>query len=168
MAGKKIMVVLPPRDFDGPVFDTIRRVLEGRGHKVAVASVARGAVTSSDGMSVPVTVGIKDIKTWDYDAFIFVGGEGAKLYFDDPEVRKLAKDVKYKTVGATGNAAVILALSEVLEKKKAACPYEYADLVRRHGAVLTGRPLEVDDKIITLQDPAVAEQFANAIVNALK
>lgn len=168
MATKKIMMVLPPRDFDGRAYETTRRLLEGRGHTVAVTSVAQGAVTSDDGMSVPVTVGMKDIKTWDYDAFVFIGGEGASLYFDDEQVRKLAKDVKYKTVGATGSAAVVLALSEVLSGKKATCPHEWAHLLLRQGARFTNQPLEVDDKIVTAQDASIAEHFANAIAKAVE
>jgi len=168
MAAKKIMMVLPPRDFDGRVYETVRRVLEGRGHTVAVTSVAQGAVSSEEGTSVPVNVGIRDVKTYDYDAFVFVGGEGARLYFDDERVRKLARDVKYKTVGATGSATAILAVSGVLEKKKATCPHEWADLLLRRRAILTGRPLEVDDKIVTLADATAAEQFANAIAKAVE
>ena len=168
MAAKKIMLVLPPRDFDGQAYETVRRVLEGRGHTVAVTSTAQGAVTSEDGLSVPVNVGMKDVKTYDYDAFVFVGGEGARLYFDDESVRKLAKDVKWKTVGATGSAAVILALSEVLDDKKATCPHEYAGLLVRQGASFTNQPLEVDGKVVTAQDAASAEHFANAIAKAVE
>lgn len=168
MAAKKVVFVLPPRDFDGAAYEGTRRVLEGRGHKVSVTSIAQGTVTSQDGLSVPVDVNIKDIKTYDYDAFVFIGGEGAPILFDDERVRKLAKDVKYKTIGATGNATVILALSDVLEKRKATGPFEYADLLVRRGASFSDRPLEIDGKVITLQDTSIVEQFANAISKAME
>ena len=166
MASKKIMLVLPPRDFPADVCTTIRQVLAGHGHTVTATSVARSA-TSDDGRSVPVDVPLKDVKTWDHDAFVFIGGEGTRLYFGDEQVIKLAKDVKYKTLGATGNAAVILALAEALKGKRATTDTDWAQLVERHGARYTGRPLEVDDKVITLQDAAAAEQFANAMAKAL-
>jgi len=168
MAEKKILFVLPPRDFDDHSYETARRIWEGRGHKVFVTSVARGAVTSEAGMSVPVDINPKEIKTYNYDAVVFIGGEGARLYFDDERIRKLAKDMKYKTVGATGNATVILALSEVLKGKKATCPTDWADLLIREGAEFTGRPFEVDDKLITLQDSSAIEHFANAFAKALE
>lgn len=164
---KKIMMVVPPNDFDGQVFEAVRRALEGRGHTVAVTSLGSNA-TADDGMSVRVNVPIRNVKSYDYDAFVFIGGEGARILFDDPQARSLAKDVKYKTVGATGNAAVILALSEVLTNKKATCPHEYALWLTRHGARFTNQPLEVDEKIITLQDSALAEQFANAVAKAVE
>ncbi len=168
MATKKIMMVLPPRDFDGGVYELARRVLEGRGHTVVVTSVAQGAVTASDGASVPVNVAIQDVKTYDYDAFVFIGGEGASMYFDDQQVRKLATDVKWKTIGATGNAAVILALAEALKGKKATAPANSVHWLVRNGAVFTGRPMEVDGKVITLQDSSATEQFANAIAKAME
>lgn len=166
---KKIMMVLPPRNFDGRAYQTIRRALESRGHKVAVSSIVSGAVSpEDDGESAPVDVRIHEIKTYEYDAFIFVGGEGARFYYDDDRVRQLVKDVKYKTIGATGNAAVILALAEALNGKKVTCPPECADLVIRQGGVFTGQPFEVDEKVITLRDSSVAEHFANAVAKALE
>jgi putative intracellular protease/amidase len=89
-------------------------------------------------------------KTWDYDAFVFIGGESAPSYFDDQQVRKLASDVKYKTVAATGSAGVILTLAEVLSGKKATCSPEYGSLLVRRGARFTNQGLEADGKIITL------------------
>ena len=165
---KKIMMVLPPRNFDGRAYQTIRRALESRGHKVAVSSIVPGAVSPDDGESAPVDVRIHEIKTYEYDAFIFVGGEGTKLYFDNDRVQQLVKDVKYKPLGATGNATVILALAEALGGKRVACPAEFADLVIRKGAIFTGQPFEVDEKIITLQESAVAEHFANAVAKAVE
>jgi len=168
MASKKVMLVLPPVRFDGHVFEVARRVLTERGHKVAVTSVAPVATAEKDGMSVPADVPITELKTYDYDAFVFLGGEASRIYFDDPRVRKLTDDVKWKTVGATGEASAILALSGVLKGKKATGDYRYAGLMAAQGAVFTNQPLEVHEKIITLQDQNAAEQFANAIAKAIE
>lgn len=150
------------------MYRAARCVLEGRGHTVSVTSVAPRAATSEDGVSVPVSVRIGDIKTYEYDAFVFVGAEGARAYFDGERVRKLPKDVKFKTVGATGNAPVILALSEVLKDQKATCHAQFAGLLIQEGAVFTNRPLEVDGKIATVKDASNAEQFANTIAQAVE
>lgn len=168
MAEKKILMVVPPRDFEGQGYEIARRVWEGRGYKVSVASLDRGTATAEDGSSVPVDVAIKDIKYYNYDAIVFIGGEGARLLFDDKDVQKLAKDAKYKTLGATGNAAVILALAGVLEGKKATAPIDTAGWLVEKGATFTGRLLEVDGKVLTLQEPLGAEHFANALVKALE
>lgn len=168
MASKKILVVLPPRDFDEQEFFTLKRLAEGRGHKVFVGSIASGAVESSNGVSVLVDVRLRDVKTYEYDAVVFLGGEGARIYFDDPQVRKLASDVKYKPIGATGNAALLLSEAGILSKKKVTAPYEVADWIVRGGATYTGRPIEVDDKLVTAQGPTLAEPFTNALLKAIE
>ncbi len=167
MAEKKILIVVPPRDFESQEYEIARRVWEDRGYKVSVASLGRGIATSEDGYSVPVDVSVKDVKYYDYDAIVFIGGEGARLLFDDKDVQKLAKDAKYKTLGATGNAAIILALAGVLEGKKATAPIDVAGWLIDKGAAFTGRPFEIDGKVFTLQDPMGTEYFANALAKAL-
>jgi len=168
MPGKKIMLVVPPRDLDWRAFDAMRRILEGRGHRVSVSSIAAGSAMSDEGYTVPVDVRIVDIKTYEYDAFVFIGGEGAKLYFEAEPVLKLAKDVKYKTIGATGEAVVILAFGEVLSKKQATGPHEWAGLLIERGAKYTNEPFTKDDKIFTLQDSSFAEHFANALAESVE
>lgn len=168
MPGKKIMMVLPPRDFDGEMFERVRRVFIGRRHEVSVTSVIPGTVVSDEGVSVPVDVRLQDLKYYQYDAFVFIGGEGAKIYFDEERVRKLADDVKFKTMGATGIATVILARSNALKNKKATGPHQFAGLLIEHGAVFTNQPLAVDDKMVTAQDASVAEQFANAVADSVE
>ncbi|MCS7221934.1 MAG: DJ-1/PfpI family protein [Anaerolineae bacterium] len=168
MASKKILVVLPPRDFDENEFFTLKRMAEARGHKISVASIASGAVESSRGVSVLVDVRLHEVKTYEYDAVVFMGGDGARIYFDDPQARKLASDVKYKTLGATGNATVLLSQAGVLSKKKVTAPPEWADWIVRGGATFTGRPLEIDEKLITAQGPAFVETFANAFLKTIE
>ncbi|MCD6289634.1 MAG: DJ-1/PfpI family protein [Anaerolineae bacterium] len=168
MASKKILVVLPPRDFDINEYLTLKHMCEERGHKVSVASIASGTVESSEGVSVPVDARLHQVKSYQYDAVVFLGGEGARIYFDDPQARKFASDVKYKTIGATGNAAVLLALAGLLDKKKVTAPPEYAEWVVRGGASYTGRPLEIDEKLITAQYSTLAESFTNALIEAIE
>ena len=170
MARKKVMMVLPPRDFDEEAYTAIRRTLEGRGHTVSVTSVITGSVRSEKGSSASVDVRLHDVQQYQYDAFVFVGGEGAKLYFEDERVQKLASDVKFKTIGATGDAAVVFALAGLLKKKRATGPSQFAGLLVEHGATYTSSPIEVDDKIMTLRDSSssTATQFANMLGEAIE
>ena len=167
-ARKKIVLVLPPLDFDGPTYVTLRSVLEGRGHKITVSSVAANSAASEDGRTFQVDVRLKNLKYYDYDAFVLIGGEGAKAQFEDPQVRKFVGEVKYKTIGATGMAAVALALHQGLKGKRATGPLEFAELMIQQGAQFTNAPFEVHDKILTLQDPSVAEYFALAFAEAVE
>ena len=170
MARKKVMMVLPPRDFDGEAYTVIRRTLEGRGHTVTVTSVITGSIRSENGSAALVDIRIHDVAQYQYDSFVFVGGEGVRLYFDNDQVQKLASDVKFKTIAATGDAAVVFALAGLLKKKRATSPAQFAGLLIEHGAEYTGTPIEVDDKIMTLKDSSgsTAIQFANMLAEAIE
>ncbi|MBC7231925.1 MAG: DJ-1/PfpI family protein [Chloroflexi bacterium] len=168
MAGKKVLLVMPPRDFDDDCYEGIRRALEQQAHTIQVASLGTGVIRGSQGTAALAEVKLDNVKSYDYDAIIFIGGEGATLLFDYEKARQLAKDAKYKVLGAIGNAVAILALSGAAEKKRATSPTEWAGWLVEGGATYTGRPLEVDDKFITAQDATVVEQFANAVVKALQ
>ena len=168
MAEKKILMVIPPRDFQDEVYETCRRLWEGRGYRVSVASFEPGAVRGMQGTVAPVDVALGEVKYYNYDAIVFLGGDGATLLFDDEKARKLAKDAKYKVLGATGNAAILLALSGAAEGKKVTGPSESAGLILQGKATFTGRPIEVDGKLITIQDASMAEHLANAVVKALE
>lgn len=167
MAQKKVVVVLPYRGFDGNAYRAVRQTLERRAHRVVTAGLFPGSAEAADGSTVPVEYRLRDIKTYQYDGYVFLGGEGARSFLDNPDARKLAKDISYKAVGATGEAVALLALADALKKKRVTAPADWAGLVRRHGAQFTGRPLEVDEKLVTAKDGEVAEQFANAVADAV-
>jgi len=165
---KKILMVLPPVDFTDAEYQVARRIWEARGYQVKVASTELGVVRGIEGTPVPVDVALRDVKYYDYDAIVFIGGEGARRLFDDEQARKLAKDAKYKVLGATGNAAVLLSLAGVLEGKRVTAPHEWVRWLIEGRAKYTGRPLEVDDKLVTAYDGATIEHFANAVAKALE
>lgn len=167
MAQKKVVIVLPYRGFDANTYRTLRHTLERRGHKVVTAGLFPGSAEATDGSSVPVELRLRDIKTYQYDGYVFLGGEGFRTFLDDQDARKLAKDISYKAIGATGEAVVLLALADALKKKKVTAPTDWADFLHRRGVRFTGRPLEVDDKLVTAQDGEIAEQFANAMAEAV-
>jgi len=167
MPGKKVMLVVPPYKFDSQVYMTLRRAFENAGHKVAVTSVAPDAAFAGKGVYVPVDVRIHDIKYYEYDLFVFIGGEGAVTYFDNEYVIKLCKDVKYKTVAATGNATVILARAEALKNKRATGAPQFAGLLIDAGANFTNEGLEMDGDVYTLKEPLLVEQLASALIKKL-
>ncbi len=167
MAQKKVVVILPYRGFDANAYRAVRQTLERRAHQVVTAGLFPGSAEATDGSTAPVEFRLRDIKTYQYDGFVFLGGEGARSFFDNPDARKLVKDISYKAIGATGEAVALLALADAVKKKRVTAPAGWAGLVKSHGAQVTGRPLEVDDKLVTAQDDEVAEQFANAVAAAV-
>lgn len=168
LTNKKVLMVLPYRDFEDKEYDISKRMLEARGVKVTTASEHPGELRGVKGTAARADVSLGDVKYYDYDAIIFIGGSGAMRYFDDENVLKLAKDAKYKILGATSNAPIILANAKVLEDKRATGDPSVAGFLRAKRAQYTGQPVEVDEKIITAQGADFAEAFSNAIIQALQ
>lgn len=168
LSDKKVLMVLPYRDFEDKEYNIARRMLEARGIKVTVASEHPGELRGTKGTPARADVALKDVKYYDYDAIIFIGGSGTTRYFEDEDVLKLVKDAKYKILGASSNAPVILANAKVLEDKRATGDSSVAGFLRFKRAQYTGQPVEVDDKIITTQGADFTEAFSNAIIQALQ
>jgi protease I len=168
LTNKKALMVLPFRDFEDKEYDIPKRILEARGIKVTIASEHPGELRGAKGTMARADMSLDDVKYSDYDAIIFVGGNGAARYFDNKTVLKLAKDAKYKILGATSNATVILANAEVLKDKRATGHPSVVGFLRAQKAQYTGQPVEVDEKIITAQGVSFAETFGNAIIQAIQ
>jgi putative intracellular protease/amidase len=164
---KKVVIILPPHGVDEDEFRTVRGTLQGRGHPVTTASVWAGSVEASNGSSIPVDIRIHDIKTYEYEAYVFLGGDGVRAMLDNAGAKKLVKDISYKTIGASGDAVALVAVAGGVSKKRVTAPSDWVDMVRRNGGVFTGTPLQVDGRIVTVRESNVAEQFANAISRAL-
>lgn len=168
LADKKVLMVVAQADFDAVEFETTRKVLEGRGLQVKVASTALAAARATTGLMVRPDVSLDDIKTWEYDAVVFVGGPGARRLFDHEKATKLAKDCEYKVMGALGLAPGILANGGVVKGKRLTADTSVAALLREKEARFTAQPLEVDEKLVTAQGGRYAEPFGNAILQALQ
>jgi len=157
MAEKKIIIVVPQQGFYDRQYEVCRRSWELHGHKVSVASLT-GVARGEAGTAIPVDITIKDVKSYDYDAMVFLGREGASLLFDDESARKLAKDAKYKLTAASGKAVIFLSLADAIEDKKVAGPPESVGWLLKRKAQYTGEPIKVDDKLITPQDPGMWQE----------
>src|SRR5574341_321752 len=168
LSDKKVLMVVALSDFDGTEFETTRKVLEGRGIQVKVASAALATARATTGLMVRPDVSLDDIKTWEYDAVVFVGGPGARQLFDHEKATKLAKDCEYKILGALGLGPGILARVGVVKGKRVTADSSVASLLQEMEGRFTAQPLEVDEKLVTAQSGRYAEHFANAVIQALQ
>lgn len=168
LSEKKVLLVIADRDFQDEEYEITRKVLEGRGVKVEVASVLPGEARGAKGTLVKPQVLLDDVKYYNYDAVVFIGGEGARRLSEHEKATKLAKDAEYKVLGAIGLAPLILANAGVLKGKRVTSAHPLAGPVRAKEAVYSGKELEVDGKVITASDARYAEHFGNAILQALQ
>ncbi|MBI2369248.1 MAG: DJ-1/PfpI family protein [Deltaproteobacteria bacterium] len=168
LSDKKALMVVPPSDFQDEEYERPRRILESRGIRVTVASNRLGEARGARGAVARIDALMSDVKYYDYDAIIFVGGEGARKFFDDEKATKLAKDAEYKILGAIGEAVGVLAHAGVLKGKTATSDRSAAGLLEEKQARFIGQPLAVDGKIVTADGPKIAEQFGNALLEQLR
>lgn len=144
-------------------------ILKQKGIKVTIASSSLDPAKGMLGASAKPEILLSELKVEDYDAVIFVGGVGAKQYWDDPTAHRIAREAlkKKKVLGAICIAPVILANAGVLSGKKVTVWESEAKRLKEKGATYTSKPVEIDGKIVTGSGPQAAKQFGQAIAKLL-
>lgn len=146
-----------------------KEILEKAGAKVLVVSTTLEEVRGMLGARVKPDLLLSDLRVDEFQAVVFVGGTGASQYWDDPLAHRIARETleKGKILGAICIAPVTLARAGVLTGKRATVFPTEAQKLQEKGVIYTGAKVERDGQIITASGPEAAEDFANALVNAL-
>jgi len=174
-AGKKVLLVIAPKDFrDEELLDT-RRVLESAGAVVTVASRTTAESRGMFGARAKPDLALDRTRATDYDAVVFVGGSGSKTYFDDPSAHALAREAAGagRLVGAICIAPSILARAGLLRGRKATVWDDrgpsgpFAGNLRAGGATFTGEEVVRDGRFVTANGPKAAEKFGRMLVESL-
>jgi len=167
--GKRIVMIVAHRDFRDEELFAPRTILEEAGGEVIVASSSLEPARGMLGGTVAPDVLVKDIDAADYDAVVFVGGTGAKEYWEDERAHAIARRAveEGKVLAAICIAPVTLANAGVLRDKSATVWKSEAERLKAKGARYAGRDLEIDGRIITADGPESAEKFGRAIAEAL-
>jgi protease I len=140
--------------------------LEKAGIKTTIAS---SKLTESHGVkglrNVKPEILLSKVDINNYDGIAFIGGIGAKEYWDDPTAQKLAKDAyaKGKIVSAICIAPVILANAGLLEGKQFNVFPSEVDKVKAKGGILNSKPVVIDGNIITGNGPDAATEFGKKV-----
>ncbi len=167
--GKKAVMIIAPNGFRDEELKEPREILKQKGIKVTVASTSLNPAQGMLGARVKPEILLSELKVEDYDAVIFVGGVGAKQYWDDPAAHRIARETlkQNKVLGAICIAPVILANAGVLSGKKATVWKSEAERIKEKGATYSDKPVELDGKIVTGSGPQAAKEFGQAIVKLL-
>lgn len=164
----KVLLVVASKDFRDEEFQESYDALTKEGCEVTVASSKIGELSSMKGKSkANATILVKDVKADDYHIIVFVGGAGAKEYFDDEAALKLAKDAfeKDKYVAAICIAPSILANAGILKNQMATCFKSETENLEKGGAVVAGDfKVITSGKITTANGPEVSERFAKELL----
>lgn len=169
LAGKRVVMIVAHRDFrDEELFEP-KKVFEAHGAMVVVASSTPEEARGMLGGSVKPDLLLKDVRAADYDAVVFVGGEGAKEYWGDQEAHRIAREAleQGKVLGAICLAPVTLARAWVLAGRRATVYPSEAAEIKAGGAEYTDARVEVDRSVVTASGPEDAREFAEAIVTLM-
>jgi protease I len=166
---KKAVLIIASENFrDEELFET-KLALEKAGVETTVASTKTGAIKGMLGGKAKAEMLVKDIAVGDYDAVVFVGGSGAREYFDNQtalDIARRAKD-KQKVIAAICIAPTIFANAHILKNVKVTSFISERAKLQGAGAEYTGVPVEQDGLIITANGPEAAAKFGKAIVDTL-
>lgn len=166
---KILMVVAPERFRDEELFIP-KEEFEKAGHQIFIASTIIGVCTGSRGGSIISNLLLKDICSDDYDAVVFIGGGGSKVFFNDLNAINIAKEMndKGKIVAAICLAPVILANAGVLKDKKATVSGQEAKTIESKGAKYTEPGVTIDGNIVTGNAPKSSRLFGQKICELLE
>jgi len=170
LQGKSILMIIAHRDFRDEEYKEPRRIFEARGATVTVASSSLEVAKGMLGAQVKPDLLLKDVTVADYDAIVFVGGSGAREYWDDPVAHTVAQEAvaQGKVLAAICIAPATLAKAGVLKGKKATVFSSEVKALEAGGANYTGASVERDGLIITANGPKAATRFAEEIAKALE
>ena len=169
LEGTRVVMVIAHRDFRDEELLKPQALLEKAGAQVTVASSSLEPATGALGAKVTPDVLLKDVDADAYEAVVFIGGPGAKEYWDDRTAHGLARQAveRGSVVAAICIAPVTLANAGLLDGKKATVWRTESGRLRAQGADYTGAEVEVDGRLITSNGPEAAEEFGKAIAEAL-
>jgi protease I len=167
--GKKIMMIIPLKDFWDEELIKLKEIFEQNGLRVTVASSTIKEAEGIFGEKIKPDIILNEVKITLYDGIVFVGGEGAVQYWDDPHAHRLVKKAltEGKVLGAISIAPIILSNAKILTGKKATVWPTLGYRLKCSGAIYTGNPVEVDGNIVTADSPDSVEEFANAILSLI-
>ncbi len=169
LEGKKILMIIAKSRFRDEEYLEPRTALESAGAAVTVASSSLDVAEGMLGLKVRPDVLIGNVREEDFDGVVFVGGGGAKEYFDSPVAHKLAQGFHGhgKLTSAICIAPATLANAGILAGRKATSFPSSESALASHGAVVTREPVSVDGNIITAVGPEAAQEFSRKLVEAL-
>ena len=170
-SGKAILMVIGTSDFRDEELLIPKAILEKAGVQVIITSTTLSAITGMLDAQIKPDVLLAEVKAADYDAIIFVGGLGARQYFNDQKAFQLARDIYQKNglICAISIAPNILANAGLLQGKNVTCWSGKANIenVVDKGAVHTGNSVERDGYVITASSHKVVDQFGMTILESL-
>jgi protease I len=166
---KSILIFLPSLHFSGREFFTIKRILEENNINTFIASDSSFLCISETGQKVKADVSLFNIHENNFSGIVFIGGSGAKNYWDNSLLHKIAVrfNKSKKIIGAICSAPIILARAGILNGITSTCFYENRMELINNGIDYKDMPVILKGNIITADGPNSSKFFTESIVDLL-
>lgn len=163
-----VLIIASNKFRDEELFET-KQALQDAQITTTIACSRLGPVKGMMGGRAEPDIVLRQVKVDDYDAVIFIGGSGAKEYFDDALAMSIAQEAKdkNKVLAAICIAPAILANAGLLDGVKATSYSSERVALTKAGAEFTGADVEQDGMIITGSGPQAATKFGQAIAKTV-
>ncbi|MGQ9513138.1 DJ-1/PfpI/YhbO family deglycase/protease [Thermodesulfitimonas sp.] len=173
LAGKRLLLVIAPRNFRDEEFFVPRRLFQEQGVQVTVASSKQEMATGMRGGTVTPDTTFAGVDPATYDAIVIAGGTGSREYlWDNSELRRIVQQAfrEKKVVAAICLSPVVLARAGCLTGKEATVWPDPAAVqeLSTAGAKYVDRSVVVAGNVVTAKDPQSAEAFAQAVAELLR
>ena len=170
LAKKKVLIIVAAEGFQDEEFAQPYNLMTKLGATVKLGCSRKGMARGVFGKQVTPDLLIGECKAADYNAVIFIGGQGATEYFKNAAAQTLAREAvsEGKVLGAICIAPVILANAGVLKGKKATVFPSEQDQLTAQGAVLVQQNVVTDGKIVTAAGPQAAKEFAETLASLIQ
>ncbi|MFC1677035.1 DJ-1/PfpI family protein [Planctomycetota bacterium] len=170
-AGQKraVLIIASNKFRDKELFDT-QRQLEFANIETEIASSRTGIIEGILKGTADATVLLDDLIVDDYDAVIFIGGSGAREYFNDAAAWDIAREAfdKNKIIAAISTTPTILANAGLLNGVRVTSFGSERRRLVEAGANWIESRVERDGQIITAAMTEDADRFGRAIADALR
>lgn len=177
---KRVVIIVPSKYFNDTELFSTRDTLQIAGLQPVIASSIIGDIKGIEKNVITATMLVRDIKVYDYDAFVFIGGQGVREYFADSGVLNLVQAANQtgKILAAIGSAPGIFAYANIVKNKNVASFNSQHGILTQAGAKWQNIPLQIDGNIITSSGPDsaqyvalgpdIARRFGAAVLDMLK
>jgi protease I len=151
LAGQKVVLIIPSRGFRDEELRVLGEYLRLAQAAVYVASSSDREVYGMEQTPARPDFRISYLPTKDFDAFVFVGGDGVAEYYYDPAAYRIAREAfqEGKVLAASCLAPAILARAGVLRGRTAACHPGEKGALAENGARFSRSDLVSDGRIVT-------------------
>ena len=163
LSGKNILMIIASKNFRDEEYFIPFEIFQKAGAKITTASSIKGEIVGIEGGEARSTLTLKEINVRNFDAVVFIGGNGTKEYFDSEDAHKIVQETvnTNRILAAICIAPVILARAGVLKGKIATV---WSSIVNNSGkkeleesgCEVSEKRVVQNEKIITADGPSVA------------